>query len=148
MGRSGYSEDCDPDNNAYLLWPSVVKRSIKGRRGQTFLRALAKEMDAMQEKRLISGELVSQEGDCCAMGVVCKARGIDVSNVDYTDREAVAELFDIAPTLAAEIAYLNDDDFGHEAAYRAGAIPGLSSETPEERWLRMRDWVEKELSNV
>ena len=91
----------------------------------------------MPEKRLIAGELVTKEGECCTMGVICKARGIDVSKVDYEDRGQVAGLFKIAPALAQEIAYQNDDDFGYEG--------DGEDETPEARWVRMRKWVAAQL---
>ena len=47
MSRSGYSEDGDYDNPSYLLWPSIVERTIKGRRGQAFLREMLETLDAM-----------------------------------------------------------------------------------------------------
>jgi hypothetical protein len=111
----------------------MIERTIKGKRSQAFLKELAASMDAMPEKRLIKNELISEVGDVCAIGSVCKAKGIDVSNVDMEDRDAVGKLVNISGSLAAEIEYLND-----EAAYR-------SKETPEERWIRIRQWVTKNL---
>jgi hypothetical protein len=49
MSRSGYGEDYDGDNPSYLLWPSVVRRAIKGKRGQAFLVALRDVLEAMPE---------------------------------------------------------------------------------------------------
>lgn len=141
MGRSGYCEDYDGEVNPEL-YRHAIERAIKGQRGQHFLKTLAIEMDAMSEKKLIAGELVDEDGQCCTMGVVLKAKGIDPSPVDYGDREHVARLINIAPSLAAEIAYMNDDDFGLEAEPKPGAISGMNTETPEERWIRMRAWVE------
>lgn len=136
MGRSGYSEDYDGGELAPELYWQAVKRSFEGARGQRFLKELAREMDAMPVKRLISEELVTPDGEVCAMGVVFKARGIDVSKVDYEDRYQVAKLINIAPSMAAEIAYQNDDDFGQEAK---------RDETPEDRWIRIRAWVADKL---
>lgn len=133
MSRSGYYED--GDDNFSNLWPNIVNRSIKGKRGQAFLSELAKALDEMPEKKLIAGDLVTETGEVCAIGAVCKARGLDTSKVDVYDRYDVAGLVGIAPTLAAEIEYQNDDDFG----YRRDV-------TPEERWTRMRKWVEKNLT--
>ena len=131
MSRSGYSDDYE----FMGLWQGTVERSIKGKRGQAFLTAMANALEAMPEKRLIAGQLVSENGECCAMGSVCVARSLDASSVDYEDRDQVAALFNIAPSLAAEIAYQNDDDFfGYQ-----------KRETPEARWMRMRKWVEGNL---
>ena len=57
MSRSGYTEDGDCDNPIYLLWPSIVERSIKGKRGQAFLKELLADLDAMPDKRLIDAAL-------------------------------------------------------------------------------------------
>ena len=130
MSRSGYCED--GDNELANLWPNIVDRSIKGKRGQSFLMELAVAMDAMPEKKLIADDLVTETGEVCAIGVVCKARGLDTTGVDIHDRYEVGKLVGIAPTLAAEIEYLNDDDFGYR---RCG------TESPEQRWTRMRKWV-------
>lgn len=127
MSRSGYSDDCD-DTLQYGRWRAQVSSAIRGRRGQSFLKELAQAMDAMPEKVLITGELVTEEGDCCTMGVVCKARGLDVTKVDEHSTEEVGELIDIAHQLAAEIAWENDE-------------AGMPDETPEHRWVRMRAWV-------
>lgn len=127
MSRSGYVDDPEGIN----LWRGTVERSLRGRRGQTFLKELAKQMDAMPEKRLIAGDLISPNGECCAIGVVCKSRDIDTSNVDVEDRDMVAALVDISPAMAAEIEYMNDE-WSH-------------SESPEDRWKRMRAWVDEQI---
>lgn len=87
----------------------------------------------MPEKCLIAGDLVTPEGACCTMGLVFKARGIDTTKIDPEDRDQVAKLLNIAPSMAAEIAFENDDDFGS------------GEETPEQRWERMRKWVDSNL---
>jgi len=109
---------------------------MRGRRGQAFLKELADEMDAMPVKELIAGELVREGGECCAIGVVCKSRGVDVAKLDYEDWNAVGESVDIAGQMAAEIEYENDD-----------CGPYGRRETPAERWTRMRKWVEKKLKS-
>jgi hypothetical protein len=68
------------------------------------------------------------------MGVVCKARGLNVEGIDETDAEYVGQMIGIAPSMAREIAYENDDDFHCH-----------KRETPEQRWVRMRKWVESKL---
>ena len=52
--------------------------------------------------------------------------------LDPDDREAVGEAFDIAPAMASEIVFMND-----EASWQA--------ETPEQRWVRMRDWITSQI---
>lgn len=134
MSRSGYSDDLD---SAELnLWRGAVERSIRGKRGQAFLRAMATALDAMPVKELIADDVVREDGHVCAIGSVAKARGMSVSELDVYDRDAIGKTFDIAGALAAEIAFLNDDDFGHKR------------ETPAERWTRMREWVDAQLTQA
>lgn len=120
MSRSGYSDDCEH----VWLWRRTVDNAMFGRRGQLFLRRLRDALDAMPVRRLISGELVSADGEVCALGAVDPNIPVD----DPEDRKAVARHFNIAPALAAEIAYVNDEEFWRE--------------TPEQRWRLMREWVE------
>lgn len=135
MSRSGYSDDCEH----LELYRAAVYRAINGRRGQAFLRELAAALDAMPEKKLISSELVSEAGEVCAIGAVCKARGLDVSGVDVYEPDQVGNLVGISRSMAAEIEFENDD---HMSFYRRG------EETPEERWVRMRKWVGDNIREV
>ena len=127
MSRSGYHED---DDGMLALYRCAVRAATKGRRGQALLTELAAAMDAMPNKRLIKEELV-HDGDVCALGVVGQARGLDMSALDPHDIETVAGKFNIADCLAREIVYTNDEHW--------------KPETPEERWQRMRKWVEAQL---
>jgi hypothetical protein len=129
MSRSGYSEDCDNLG----LWRATVARSINGKRGQAFLREMAAALDAMPAKELINGDVVRSDKSVCAIGSVALARGLNVAELDVTDRDSVGKTFGIAPALAAEIAFENDDDFGY------------GDRTPAERWTRMRKWVSANL---
>lgn len=122
MSRSGYSDDCDN----VALWRGAVEMAILGRRGQAFMRRLRAALEAMPVKRLITDAIKDDSGEVCALGAVD-------SNVDAYDAEYLAEHFGIARALAAEIVYMNDEAM----AWRA--------ETPEERWVRMRAWVEKQI---
>lgn len=128
MSRSGYSDDCDNLN----LYRGNVERVLKSKRGQAFLRELAAQMDAMSEKVLIAGELIDHSGACCTIGVVCKARNLDVAKIEYNDPDSVANAVGINHIMAAEIAYQND-----EYAFLV--------ETPAIRWERMRIWVNDNL---
>lgn len=132
MSRSGYVDDFD-DPLVLGRYRQAVKRAIEGRRGQAFLRELADAMDAMPEKALIADELIDSEGSCCAIGVVCQSRGIDVSAVDPSCPASVGELVGIAKSMAAEIEFENDQDFY------------FCDESPERRWERMRKWVDDQL---
>lgn len=142
MSRSGYVDDCD-DPLAVGRWRAQVNNAMRGKRGQEFLKELLDAMDAMTDRVLIAEELVSDEGECCTIGVVCKSRGLDVSDVDYDCPEEVGAAVDIARQMAAEIEYQNDecgDRFELD-----GKDWVRVHETPEERWTRMRAWVESKI---
>lgn len=124
VSRSGYSDDLE--TWSLICWRGAVKKAITGKRGQALLREMLMALDAMPAKRLISRDLAN-EGEVCALGAVAAARGLDVSAVDPEDRDTVAGVFNIAPALAAEIVYENDETW--------------TGETPEERYARMRAWV-------
>lgn len=123
MSRSGYSDDYEYGQ----LWRAAVDRALFGARGQGFLRKLRAALDAMPTKRLITDEIANKAGDVCAMGAVDPT-----AHLDPDDRHAVAKHFGIAPAMAAEIAYQND-----EGAW--------NTETPEQRWTRMRAWVDRQI---
>lgn len=123
MSRSGYSDDCD----AVQLWRAAVDRATFGVRGQALLRRMLAALDAMPRKRLIAGQIVDASGEVCALGAV------DPSfELDPNDRDQVAAHFNIAPALAAEIAYVNDDC-------------SSETETAEARWIRVREWVRRQI---
>lgn len=122
MNRSGYSDDLTSWET--ILWSGAVKSAIRGKRGQAFLRELIAALDAMPEKRLIAEELVTEEGDCCAMGAVCKARGMDVSRLDPEECESVARAIGLSQAMVREIAYEND-----------------SCGDGRQRWQWMRKWA-------
>lgn len=128
MSRSGYSDDCED----ICLWRAAVENAIAGKRGQAFLYEMLHAMAALPEPKLIECDL-ERDGSVCAIGAVGKARGVDMSGIDVEDRDLVASIFGIAPALAAEIVYMND-----EAEWR--------QETPEQRFERMRKWIEGNLS--
>lgn len=130
MSRSGYSDDCEN----VQLWRANVERAIQGKKGQEFFRELLAALDAIPTKRLIQHELVSEDGECCALGAVALARKLDVAAVDESEPEEVAAALGIRSMLAQEVAYWNDE-------YRR-------LDTPEERWQRMRTWVEVNLTPV
>ena len=130
MNRSGYSDD--GDNWQLIKWRGQVSSSIRGKRGQAFLRELVEALDAMPEKRLIADDL--QSGDnVCAIGSVGVRRGIDMSKFDPDDYDGIAASFGITHQLVREIEWMNDD--------------GLWRATPERRWQFMRDWAVSQLKS-
>lgn len=133
MTRSGYSDDLD--EQACNLWTGAVTRALRGKRGQALLVDLRDALDAMPVKRLIFGELET-DGEVCALGAVARHRGLDVSGVDPYECRDVAKAFGVAPALAAEVMSVNDDDI----------CPRNPNETPEERWRRVRAWVDERIA--
>ena len=88
----------------------------------------------MPIKELITGDLENEEG-VCALGCLAQRKQIkDIEDIDPTDHNYLAGLFDIATCLVQEIEFEND-----EGVY--------SSETPEQRWIRMRKWVDRNLKS-
>ncbi|MEM7165999.1 MAG: hypothetical protein AAF581_11065 [Planctomycetota bacterium] len=131
MSRSGYTYDCE----SLELWRGAVRQAINGRRGQQFFRDLLHAMDGSTDKRLVEGDLQCADGSC-AMGLVASLRGVDVADIDdaFGDScELVAPRLNIAMALAQEVAYVNDEE-------------GPAQETPEQRFVRVRDWAEAQLA--
>lgn len=143
MSRSGYSDDCEN----LALYREAVDRALHGKRGQAFLFRLLESLNAMADKRL--GARSFQHGECpCTLGAVAAHEGIDVADLEpdddpddlwgdnWVDGRYVGARFDIARSMAAEIMHENDE---------AHCGP---PETPEARWLRMRDWAARHVVEV
>jgi hypothetical protein len=128
MSRHGYSDDCEN----VAMWRGVIASASRGKRGQAFFRALVDALDAMPDKRLVEGELETAEGSVCALGCLGRARGLRIGSVDTEDWDRLGELFDIAPQLAQEVMYVNDEDF-------------RGRHSPEERWRVVRDWAARHI---
>jgi hypothetical protein len=138
MSRSGYSDNYGAFE--LIKWRGQVASAARGKRGQAFFLDLVRGLDAMPEKKLISQMLQCEDG-MCALGVVGHMRGIDLSplnpeNGEYEDddskTDSVADVLDIALQLARETVYMNDEVV-------------CNSETPEQRWIRVRAWA---VSNI
>ncbi len=136
MSRSNYSDDGENVG----LWRANVERTIRGKRGQAFLREMAAALDIMPVKELIADEFIDELGCACAMGAVAQARKLVISEgFDPGEPWEVASLLGISSMLAQEIAYQNDEYIRD--------IRG--AETPAQRWSRMRAWVrEHELATA
>lgn len=130
MSRSGYyDQDCG-DQWQSIMWSGNVRRCLAGRKGQAFLREMLAALDALPDKKLIAHDLV-KDGAVCAIGSVGLARGVDMTDIDPEDYEAIAKVFGIKSMLVREIEFVNDDD----SSYRRAGM------TDEQRWLSVREWV-------
>lgn len=161
MSRSGYDYDGDCENNYYLLYPSVVRRTTNGKRGQEFFKSLASALEGLPEKRLVPNELETETGAVCALGALGKVRGIELAKLDPDDVKSVAAKFRISETLVREVTHANDDEFEHYTKYiplhwvataedrdrwwRAPEKFSRIPETPEERYERVLDWARSQI---
>lgn len=161
MSRSGYTDDND-DPLAHGRWRQAVKRSLEGKRGQALLRELVDALDAMEDKRLYPGSFSTPDGEYCTLGVLGAKRGTkmdDLGDEDYCETDLVGERFGIAPAMAAEIMYLNDEyvadlwtwvdveicgpvrrnypDWGRHTK----SVRIENADHPRQRWQRMREWA-------
>jgi len=131
MSRHGYSDNADN----LAMWRGVIASASRGKRGQAFFRSLVEALDAMPEKRLVAGDLETKEGAVCALGCLGKARGIALVNVDTEDWSTLGELFNIAPQLAQEVMFVNDDQWHLSKSETAS----------EARWKLVRDWAASQI---
>ena len=130
MSRSGYTDDWNNDW-ASICWRGAVSSAMRGKRGQAFLREMLAALDKIESRRLIANRFMAN-GEVCAIGAVGAARGFDMAIADPEDYDNIAAAFGIAPALAREIMYLNDE--------------GGFAETPETRYARMRNWLIAEIA--
>lgn len=132
MGRSGYSDDCEHLD----LYRQAVRRATTGYRGQHLLCKLRDALDAMPRKRLITGVIKDEHGDVCALGALdpmAPANPEDEWNDELGNAGELGKHFKIASALASEIVYMNDEAYDWRG------------ETPEQRWERMRAWVDSQI---
>ena len=135
MSRSGYDDDCS--GWTLICWRGAVNSALKGKRGQKTLREIRDALDAMQVKELAADSLVSADGQFCTLGALGAARGMPLDSLVPDDPEGVAEKFGIATAMVREIVYENDE---------CGPwLPYPQRETPANRWLRMRNWVDQKI---
>jgi hypothetical protein len=141
VSRSGYTDDID-DQWSFIQWRGAVKSALQGRRGQLFLMEMLAAMDALPVKRLVANELEAPDlvpcshwgmfeaQSVCAIGAVGKRRGVDMTSIDPDDYETVARKFGIAQAMAQEIVFINDE---------------WGRETPEARFIRVREWIASQI---
>lgn len=126
MSRSGYSDDID--NWALIRWRGQVASSIRGIKGQAFLKELIFAMDAMANKRLIAHEL-RKDGEVCALGVIGSKRNLPLEEFDPYDHGGLASEFLISHQLIQEIEYINDSGW----------------RSPEDRWKTVYNWAKSQI---
>lgn len=136
MNRSCYNDDPEMTWD-WIRWRGAVNSSIRGRRGQAFLRELLQTLDAMPEKKLVKNALQTPQGDVCAIGSVMVKRGIDPQTFDPEDYETISQACGIAPALVREIEYIND-----EAGW--GATDG---DEDTRRYWAVRNWIASRLQD-
>ncbi len=127
MSRSGYSDD--HDQWEMIRWSGAVQKALAGKRGQAFLKEMLEALDGLPEKVLVESAL-EENGAVCAIGAVGMARGVDMAPLDPECSWAIAKAFGIANAMVCEIEFQNDEAVGY-----------WSTETPEQRFVRMRAWV-------
>ena len=137
MSRFWEGESDDP-----LDWGryEAAKRStLRGKRGQAFLRELVAALDALPKPELSEGALGDRRTGCvCAFGAVALAQGesfddLAKDNGNWSPHE-VAEWYSISPTLANEIIRANDD-------WR----DGNAADVRQSRWRHVRAWAVRHL---
>lgn len=152
MSRSGYIDDGEQWD--FIRWRGQVASAMRGKRGQAFLLEMWKAMQTLPEPKLIANDLEA-DGLVCAIGAVGKARGIDMSKLDPDDYFTVAGAFGVPYQLAQEIVFMNDEGFPDRYVEAPGpqrhGRPGVWVRirlTPEERFERMKKWIEENLRPV
>lgn len=140
MSRAEYSDDGCGEWQ-WIMWRGAVHSALQGKRGQAFLREMVEALDEIPDKRLIVGDLVIVDGlltttnGCCAIGAVALKRGVDVAGrrLNFASNDELAKVFGIANAMVREIEFIND-----EGTWR--------TETDEDRWVRVRGWVEEQIA--
>lgn len=136
MSRSGYSDDYEGEV-PLEFYRQAVHRATTGYRGQHLLCKLRDALDAMPVKRLIAGDIKDSDGNVCALGALdATAPAYDEDDDGWDHSRQLAAHFNIAHALAAEIVYMNDE----YCSWRS------KDETPEQRWIRMRAWVDSQIT--
>lgn len=151
--RIGYSED-EQFPGQFGLWQANCARQLLGKKGQTALKELEAALLALPSKRLIADQLVSENGDVCAIGALALHKGATTAQLAEEDDEAmedVGESFGLPRLVAWKVVEYNDVDLESYSIRAPGPNqyghsyhPGYSlvvSVTPEERYEYMLNWV-------
>jgi hypothetical protein len=157
--RLNYTDEEDRPGQ-FALWDANVRRSIRGKSGQRELRELETALLDLPEKRLIKDALTDEEGGCCAIACYAKHKGVDVSKFDPEyESDEVGIAAGMPKLVAWSIVALNDITLdtvwevaegpiqrGH-GQYKGG-IPLVRDMTPEERYVKVLEWVRERISHV
>lgn len=133
MSRFWDDESDDPLD--WGRYEAAKLSTLRGRRGQAFLRELVAALDALPQPELSEGALGDRRTGCvCALGAVALAQGdsfddLAKDNGNWGPDEA-AEWYSISPTLANEIISANDD-------WR----DGNTVDVRRSRWRHVRSWA-------
>lgn len=135
MSRANYSDDSG--NWALIRWRGAVAAAIRGKRGQAFLRELIACLDRHPRKELLSGRFADDDGLFCALGLVANERGLRAKGLTT---ESVAKALDIAPAMAQEIMFENDDVMNRHSVHVSE-----SEAYRRKLWARIREWASSNL---
>lgn len=144
MSRAGYSDYCGTEWEM-ICWRGAVASAIKGKRGQEFLTQLRGDLDAMKDKKLCSYDLQTESGEACALGVVGRARGINMVGWDPENWKELSDTLNIAEALVREIEFLNDEEFVHWYDNVKEVVDARQDRIDRKRWTNMRNWVEGQI---
>lgn len=158
MSRSGYTDDTE-DQWSLIRYRGAVASAIRGARGQAFLREMLTALDAMPEKRLISGALVFDGqpdipwdplpnedvivgGDQLVTGWGEIVRVGDVCAMGCLGRARGARMDDIDAHDAPQVAGLFSiaEALAREIAW-VNDEEWFGENTPEHRFERVRTWI-------
>ena len=122
---------CDDDYDYSNPWPRIcyagaLASATRGKKGQAFFKELLAALDAMPVKKLITSELQCPDGSC-ALGVFGKSRGLDMSKFEPDDYYMISRRLKVNEKIIDNVAWMNDEMYGRQ--------------TPEERFVKMREWV-------
>jgi len=97
MGRSF---NVNEEGN-YGLWKGRVLAAARGKNGRAVLQELKDALLALPEKRLIEGDVITSEGDVCAVGALALHRK-RASFPEFTEQQIVEEVLKDAGGLDGE----------------------------------------------
>lgn len=164
MSRSWYCDDND-DPLALGRWRAQVRSATRGKRGQRLLRDMLDALDAMPEKRLVSGvlEISSQTDERGAQKWAelfkdptaadrYRKHYVETRPAAFKEGEVCA-LGALGRVRGMDMSRLDPEDPDGVACAFDVAAPlvreivymndegSYRNETPEDRWRRMRKWV-------
>lgn len=137
----------------WWLWEQALYRAVNGRRGQQVLRDLERALLDLPEKQLIDGSLSDGKG-VCAVGAYVAQKRVEAGE----DRDEVLEQLnglarndrwdEIDGWAAEESTILQGQAAGMQLTL-AVSIASLNDEyypvTPEQRYERVLEWVQKRI---